>query len=73
MSSSDKNAQDPLLWWWWFTAGCEGGSCVEVASSSDGVAVRDSKDQAGPVLRFTRGEWATFLDGAKAGEFDHLQ
>jgi len=72
MSSSDKNAQDPLLWWWWFTAGCEGGSCVEVASASEGVALRDSKDQGGPVLWFTRDEWTTFLAGAKAGEFDHL-
>ncbi|MCG5214675.1 DUF397 domain-containing protein [Streptosporangium sp. KLBMP 9127] len=31
--------------------------------------MRDSKNPAGPVLRFTHGEWAAFLDGAKSGEF----
>lgn len=61
----------PLLWRW-FTSPCEAGSCVEVASTGDGVAIRDSKDQAGPILRFTQDEWVAFLAGAKAGEFDHL-
>lgn len=47
------------------------GNCVEVASlPGGGTGVRDSKDTDGPVLRFTPGEWAAFLDGAKAGEFD---
>jgi hypothetical protein len=36
------------------------------------VAVRDSKDPHGPILRFTRAEWAAFLDGAKTSEFDEL-
>ncbi len=49
------------------------GSCVEVAPLPDGgVAVRDSKDRSGPVLGFTRQEWAAFLDGMGKGEFDHL-
>jgi hypothetical protein len=57
----------------WLTAGpCEAGSCVEVASSGDGVAMRDSKDKGGPILRFTQNEWVAFLTGAKAGEFDQL-
>jgi uncharacterized protein DUF397 len=61
----------PLLWW--FRAlNCEEGACVEVASAGDGVAMRDSKDQDGPMLRFTRAEWTAFLGGAKAGDFDHL-
>ena len=47
------------------------GACVEVAELSDGGrAVRDSKDPGGSKLVFTRSEWAAFLDGAKAGEFD---
>ena len=46
-----------------------GGNCVEVALLGDGVAVRDSKDPDGPVLRFTRAEWAAFTDGVRAGEF----
>lgn len=48
------------------------GQCVEMADLGDAVAVRDSKDPRGPVLIFTPSEWAAFLDGTKAGEFDHL-
>jgi hypothetical protein len=44
--------------------------CVEVAIVGDGVAVRDSKDPAGPVLLFTAHEWASFLGGVRDGEFD---
>ena len=46
------------------------GNCVEVAPLHDGVAVRDSKDPAGPILVYTADEWAAFLDGARKGEFD---
>lgn len=46
-------------------------NCVEVASMADGeIGVRDSKDPAGPVLRFTSGEWHAFLGGVHNGEFD---
>jgi hypothetical protein len=38
--------------------------------SGGGVAVRDSKDPEGPILRFTAAEWAAFADGMAAGEFD---
>jgi hypothetical protein len=49
------------------------GACVEVAPLPDGgVAVRDSKDPGGPVLRYTPLEFAAFLQGARAGEFDDL-
>jgi Domain of unknown function (DUF397) len=51
---------------------CASGECVEVEAAAGGVLVRDSKDPAGPVLAFTPGEWAEFLAGVKAGEFDHL-
>jgi hypothetical protein len=45
--------------------------CVEVADNLPGaVALRDSKDQAGPVLMFAPDEWRAFIEGAKAGEFD---
>lgn len=48
-----------------------GGECVEVAElPGDGWAVRDSKNPDGPVLAFTREEWAAFVEGTKAGEFD---
>ena len=46
------------------------GACVEVADLDDGVAVRDSKDTTGAVLRFTKEEWQAFIGGAKDGEFD---
>ncbi len=49
---------------------CDTGGCVAVAIAEDDVLVRDSKEVDGPVLRFTPGEWAAFLVGAKAGEFD---
>jgi hypothetical protein len=58
------------------------GNCVEVSGvasageplTKDGhsvvVAIRDSKNQAGPMLHFTRGEWEAFIAGVKDGEFD---
>jgi hypothetical protein len=58
----------------WQKASASGNQgCVEVAPMRDGgVAVRDSKNTGGPVLRFSRVEWAAFLDGMGKGEFDHL-
>ena len=47
-----------------------GNGCVEVAIGEELILVRDTKDREGPVLRFTRREWAAFLNGAKHGEFD---
>ena len=47
-----------------------GGQCVEVARNlADLVAVRDSKNPAGPALVFTPQEWRAFLDGVRADEF----
>ena len=41
------------------------GNCVEVAElPGDTVGIRDSRDPGGPVLRFTRGDWAAFLSRA---------
>ena len=62
-------------------------TCVEVALGDPGlddpglddaelderaVLLRDSKDPAGPVLRFTATEWRVFLRGVYAGEFELL-
>lgn len=41
-------------------SGDTGGECVEVAATTPGVAVRDSKNPNGPVLLFTTAEWRTF-------------
>ena len=47
-----------------------GGNCVEVASNLPGIiAVRDSKDPAGPALPFAPGAWDAFCAGVKSGEF----
>jgi hypothetical protein len=52
-------------------SGSNGGNCVEVTDNLPGiVAVRDSKDQAGPVLTYDSAEWAAFVSGVKGGEFD---
>jgi hypothetical protein len=49
------------------------GDCVEVASLPGGqIGVRDSKDTAGPVLRFTSAEWQAFIGGVRNGEFDDI-
>lgn len=52
-----------------------GGSCVEAGPLADGsgrVAVRHSKAPDGPVIVYTRAEWAAFIGGAKDGEFDFI-
>ena len=48
------------------------GACVEQRQHNEMIEVRDSKNPAGPVLRFTRAEFRAWLDGAANGEFDHL-
>jgi hypothetical protein len=45
------------------------GNCVEVRQQNDTVLVRDSKDETGPVLAFSRKAWSDFLYGVRNGEF----
>ncbi|MFD0684742.1 DUF397 domain-containing protein [Actinomadura fibrosa] len=47
-----------------------GGQCVEVAELAPGVGVRDSKDPAGAVLRFSAAEWRHFAASVRSGRFD---
>lgn len=45
--------------------------CVEVADNlPEVIALRDSKNQSGPVLVFAPHEWRAFLEGVKAGKFE---
>ncbi|GIG86123.1 DUF397 domain-containing protein [Plantactinospora endophytica] len=45
-----------------------GGNCVEVADNLPGVvAVRDSKDQGGPVLAFEPNAWRAFVSELSRG------
>ena len=52
-----------------FSQGAD-STCVEVAAYDRAIAVRDSKNPAGPVLRFSVAEWRAFLQGVRAGEFE---
>ncbi|MEU3188542.1 DUF397 domain-containing protein [Streptomyces sp. NPDC006923] len=57
------NAEQPTRLDWFkssYSSG-EGGACVEVAADRTAVRVRDSKEQSGPQLAFTRGAWAGFV------------
>ncbi|MEU5883649.1 DUF397 domain-containing protein [Spirillospora sp. NPDC047279] len=58
---------------WRKSTRCGGsGTCVEVAMLSGGqIGARDTKEgTTGPILRFSAGDWSTFLTQAKNGEFD---
>ncbi|WP_344948047.1 DUF397 domain-containing protein [Actinomadura miaoliensis] len=48
------------------------GECVEVGRADDGiVGVRDTKQHGtGPVLEFSRGEWAVFVRKVRKHEID---
>jgi len=39
------------------------GNCAEVASGAAGVAVRDTQDREGPVLKFSAAAWRAFTGG----------
>jgi len=42
-----------------------GGECVEVGQVRDAVAVRDTKDRARAILRFSPGAWSRFAAQVK--------
>lgn len=49
-------------------SGSNGGDCVEVADNLPNlVAVRDSKDPAGPALTFSPNAWTSFVRSTKPG------
>jgi hypothetical protein len=56
----------------WFKSSASGANgCVEVAHlPQGGMALRDTKDRTKAAHYFDKAEWAAFLTGAKAGEFD---
>jgi uncharacterized protein DUF397 len=71
---SEASARDMI----WLSAtsspGTGPGGQVEVAQGPDGeVWLRDSADPvAANVRKFTKAEWAAFMDGVRNGEFDEL-
>jgi hypothetical protein len=63
-----QQAVVPAMVWWKSSYSNYEGACVEVAERGPAaVAFRDSKDPDSPVLGFTRGEAAAFIDALRAG------
>ena len=71
MVGDDSEATGSGTLWIKSSLSFSNGNCVEVASlPNNEVGIRDSKDTAGPVLRFTPDEWHAFVGGVRNGEFD---
>lgn len=67
---STEGVETGLLDWRKATRSIGNGDCVEVAPANGQIAVRDSKDPAGPMLRYSAGNWQSFLSAARQGNFD---
>lgn len=62
---------DAARWQKSFASEPNGGQCVEVNLSGDGlVGVRDTKLTNSPVFMFDDAEWDAFVRAVKAGQFD---
>lgn len=67
MSSAPEDGE---LRWFKSTRSAGNGACVEVAfTAAGGVAVRDSKDPDGPLLRFDGEAWRSFVDSVRTEAF----
>jgi hypothetical protein len=55
----------------WRSASASGGqNCLQVAAAHDKVVIRDGKaGSAGPILAFTKAEWAAFIQEIKMDRF----
>ncbi|MFV2118799.1 DUF397 domain-containing protein [Streptomyces sp. Act-28] len=62
-----RNTRDihGLTWFKSSYSSGEGGQCVEVATQSGSVHVRDSKNAARPPLSFGHDQWASFITYAR--------
>jgi hypothetical protein len=62
---------DDNLTWFKSTFSSGNGQCVECAHlPGSGMAVRDTKNRLGPVLRFAADEWKEFLASVQSGDLD---
>lgn len=52
---------DNLAWFKSSYSAGDGGECVEVATGSGALYVRDSKHEAGPMVGLTPQAWAEFI------------
>jgi hypothetical protein len=57
---------------WRVARKCNGGNCIRVAPSADMIVIGDSKNPDGPLLSYSRAEWAAFVEGIRQGDFDDL-
>ena len=57
---------EPLTWRKSSYSTSNGGNCVEVGTTPDTVAIRDSKSPSGASLTFTPGKWLAFTRRIKA-------
>ncbi|MGF1430472.1 DUF397 domain-containing protein [Kitasatospora sp. LaBMicrA B282] len=64
-----KVAKDLDLTWQKSSYSNAESNCVEIASFAEDMAVRDSKDPAGPALVFRPEAWCAFLAGVRTGSF----
>ena len=56
---------------WTKSTYCADKACVEVAAlDADTIAMRDGKNVSEPYLRFSRADWASFVDQLAAGRFE---
>lgn len=56
--------------WYKSSYSAQANDCVETGHLvAGGMAVRDSKDIAGPALAFPADAWRAFVDGVRAGDF----
>ena len=46
------------------------GACVELAATSPGIALRDSKNPHGPILTLRADDWRRFVRSVKRGDQD---
>ncbi len=69
----NETPTQPVTWTRSSKCAADQPSCVEVASHADQVLVRDSKNPATDNVQvYSRAEWAAFLAGARAGDFDAI-
>ncbi|MEK8145715.1 DUF397 domain-containing protein [Streptomyces sp. M10(2022)] len=66
MTTTDASATQELAWFKSSYSGAEGGECLEVATDSRCVLVRDSKRVDGPVLAVGQQAWIGLVGLATA-------